>query len=132
MKDKWKDVRFYKVKNPTNEFICALCTAPRQTFYHKNLTRTHYIQIALISLITSWLLFDVMKEKVVFLTFIIWTLFEVVNKLLYRKEIPCPYCGFDATWYKRDVKVARRKVEDYWKKYQTVSTQNSPQKSKAA
>ena len=29
-------------------------------------------------------------------------------------ELPCPHCGFDATWYKRDVKVARRQVLDFW------------------
>lgn len=39
---------------------------------------------------------------------------EIANKMLYRKEIPCPYCGFDATWYRRDVTVANQKVKDYW------------------
>lgn len=45
----------------------------------------------------------------------LWIAFEVVNKILYRKGIPCPYCGFDATWYRRDVKIAHQKVRDYWK-----------------
>lgn len=45
----------------------------------------------------------------------VWMSFELINKMLYRKDIPCPYCGFDATWYRRDVKIAHKKVQEYWK-----------------
>ena len=50
----------------------------------------------------------------------------MINKLLYRKEIACPYCGFDATWYRRDVKKANELVKDFWlKNYPTLV--NPPQ-----
>lgn len=109
-----KSARFYKVKNPTKSFLCALCTAPRQMKYSKNLSIKNYIQITLLCAALSWALFPVMGLKSIYLMFVVWPIVEVANKLLYRKEIPCPYCGFDATWYRRDVKVAKRKVEDFW------------------
>ena len=41
------------------------------------------------------------------------------------KQISCPHCGFDATWYKRDVKVARQLVKDFWVQKQGLDAQNS-------
>ena len=82
--------------------------------YGKNLDRIHFIQITVLSAALIWFLFPFMKEKSFFLFFIVWGSFEVINKMLYRKEIPCPYCGFDATWYRRDVRVANQKVKEYW------------------
>jgi hypothetical protein len=46
---------------------------------------------------------------------IIWGLFESIHKSLYRKDLKCPYCGFDPKWYKKDVKLARQKVEEFLK-----------------
>ena len=60
---------------------------------------------------------------------IVWGLFEGIHKLQFRKEIPCPYCGFDATWYKRDVKMARKAVKEFWAEeaIQPVHVEDSPQ-----
>ena len=98
-----KSARFYKVKNPRKHFLCALCRAPRQMKYSKNLNWKNYLQLTILTAFISTLLYPFMGPIV-----------EMTNKLLYRKEIPCPYCGFDATWYRRDVKVAKRKVESFW------------------
>ncbi len=106
--------RFYRVKNPRKNFLCALCSAPRQMKYSKNLTAKNFIQIGVLSASVSWLCFPVMGVKSFLLVFPVWMLIEIVNKMLYRKEIPCPYCGFDATWYRRDVTVANQKVKDFW------------------
>lgn len=46
---------------------------------------------------------------------IIWASFESIHKSLYRKDLMCPYCGFDPKWYKKDVKFARQKVEKFLK-----------------
>lgn len=108
--------RFYKVKNPKKKFICALCTAPRQLKYTKNLSGINYLQIILVSIALSWIMFPLMGVKSLCLIFPVWMLVEIGNKLLYRKNIPCPYCGFDATWYRRDVKVANKMVKDFWQK----------------
>lgn len=109
-----KDKRFYKVKNPQREFFCALCRAPRQMKYGRNLQGRHFLQIVLLSIIASWLLFPWFKEKSLISFFFVWIVYELVHKFLYRRELPCPYCGFDATWYRRDVNVAKRLVEEFW------------------
>lgn len=108
--------RFYKVKKPRSSFLCALCSAPRQMKYSKNLSLKNYFQLTLLAVSLSWLCFPLMGFKSLFWVWIIWPAAEMVNKLLYRKEIPCPYCGFDATWYRRDVRIARKKVEEFWAK----------------
>jgi hypothetical protein len=71
-------------------------------------------QILLISSIAMLIGYPFWGVKVAVVIPIIWGLFEAAHKLLFRKEIPCPYCGFDATWYKRDVKLARKAVKEFW------------------
>ena len=125
--DDLKNKRFFKVRNANRQFICALCEAPRQMKYKKNLSEINYIQIALISAALSWLLFPIMGAKSFTLVFILWPAFEIVNKMFYRKEIPCPYCGFDATWYRRDVNVAKKKVEEFWSEKLPSNTEEKPE-----
>lgn len=104
-----------QAKTPYTNYYCPLCRAERKFRYKSKLSVMNYVQIIFLSVLIGYLLFPVMKAKVVFMFFIVWMLFETINKFLFRKEIPCPDCGFDATWYKKDVKVARKKVEDFWK-----------------
>lgn len=106
--------RFYKVKNPKRKFICALCSAPREMRYTKELEGKNFLQIIALSAFASWALFPLMGVKSFFMIFPLWALVEIINKVLYRKEVPCPYCGFDAIWYRRDVSVANKKVKEYW------------------
>ena len=121
-----KNKRFFRVKKPSRHFICALCSAPRQMKYKKNLNEKNYIQITVLAVFLAWAFYPIMGLKSLCLVFILWPSFEVANKILYRKEIPCPYCGFDATWYRRDVKVAKQKVEEFWseKLPSTIDNQN--------
>lgn len=108
--------RFYRIKNPKRSFLCALCSAPRAMKYSKNLSFFNYIQITLVSVAVVAGMFPFFGVKAFFIIPAIWIGFEIGNKLLYRKEIPCPYCGFDATWYRRDVNFANSKVKEFWKK----------------
>jgi len=112
--NKWDKSQFYKVKQPTRKFICALCEAPREMRYKRNLSPKNYLQIFVLSAFLFWAFFPLMGAKGFFIAFILLPIFEVTNKFLYRKDIPCPYCGFDATWYRRDVKMAKQKVENFW------------------
>ncbi len=109
-----RNKKFFKVKNSQKDFLCALCKSPRQMRYSKNLSEIKYIQIILLSAFLSWSGYEYIGLKSLSAILIVWPVFELTNKLLYRKEIPCPYCGFDATWYRRDVKVAKKKVEEFW------------------
>lgn len=107
-------IQLVKVKNPKKEFLCALCSSPRQMRYSKNLSKANYLQILVSSAFSTWALFPLIGMSSLLSAPFIWMAFEVTNKFLYRKEITCPYCGFDATWYRRDVKLARKKVEEFW------------------
>ena len=106
--------KFYRVKKANREFLCALCSAPRQMRYSKYLSLQNYLQVALLTATLGYFLFPLMKAKVVFLFFPVWLVFELGNKLLYSRELPCPYCGFDPSWYRRDVTVAKKMVQNFW------------------
>jgi hypothetical protein len=106
--------KFYRVKSPKREFLCALCSAPRQMKHSKNLHFINYMQVLVLSAAFIWLCLPFMGAKSLFVFFPVWMAFEIGNKLLYRKELPCPYCGFDPTWYRRDVKVANKLIRDFW------------------
>lgn len=111
---KMDNARFFKMKKPSRNFLCALCSTPRQMKYKRNLSMTNYFQLTVLGGSLSYFLYPLFGAKTLFLTFIVWMVVEVANKILYRNELPCPHCGFDATWYRRDVKVARQKVETFW------------------
>ena len=61
-------------------------------------------------------MFPFMGAKAIVLSLPVWILFEFIHKLLYRRELTCPYCGFDPTWYRRDVNLAKSKVQEFWNK----------------
>jgi len=108
--------RSYKLKSPKLKFICPLCTSNREMKYQKCLSALNYVQIVLLTLVTTYFAFSAIGAKAILSFFMYWMVFEMVNKFLYRRELPCPHCGFDATWYKRDVKIAKKKVEEFWEK----------------
>ncbi len=127
-----QDSKLYKLKNPAIKFYCALCRSPREMLHRKNLTTKNYFQIVVLSVTLIWALFSLMGFKSLFLFFIIWSGFEFVNKLLYRKELPCPHCGFDPTWYKKDIKLTRKRVKEFFDNQQlnAASANNGTQGSK--
>ncbi|MFN8370884.1 MAG: hypothetical protein U0T83_09710 [Bacteriovoracaceae bacterium] len=115
--------RTYKVKNPAITFFCPLCRTERGMIYTPDLSPKNYAQIAIISVVVMSLFYPLMEVKVFFLAFVVWGIFEAVKKILFRREITCPHCGFDATWYKKDVRIAKRMVKSFW------DTQNASQPS---
>ena len=66
------------------------------------------------SIVLISITFPLMGAKTFFWPFVVWMFFEGIRKILFRREIPCPHCGFDATWYRKDVKVARQQVQEFW------------------
>ena len=122
--------RPYRYKNPAMEFFCPLCRSPRAMTSKPRLNGANYLQILLMTIVMSMLLYPFMEFWGVFSFFFIWGAFEASVRVNFRKDVPCPYCGFDASWYKRDVKVARRLVKEFWetkqleKNAQTQNTQN--------
>lgn len=96
---------------------CALCRSPRKMNYQRHLSPIHYLQMTLLTIVLTWLMFDWLEWKTLGSFFFIWATYEFARKLLYRRELKCTVCGFDPTWYKRDVRIARRHVEDYLREH---------------
>lgn len=112
--------RVFKAKSPQLCFFCPLCRSQRYFVYSSKLRPKHYRQLILSYLVLMYCLYPVMKERVFLLVFFLWIGMEMVRKMIHRKEIPCPHCGFDMTWYKRDVRVAKKLVQDFWKDHPKV------------
>lgn len=123
-----RDLRIYRLKNPASKYLCALCGTEREIKYKKGLSPWNYFQIGVITCFIAVLLSPWFGWKGVFLFPIIWGGFEISLKMLFRKDLPCPHCGFDPVWYCKDVKVARKKVENFWgKKDKTQDPQEKSQ-----
>ncbi|MBI2522123.1 MAG: hypothetical protein HYV97_17020 [Bdellovibrio sp.] len=110
------DVRTYKMKNAALDFYCPLCRMERQVSYRVNLSPLNYIQIIMLSFILVTLTFSRMEAFALIWPFLVWASFEITRRLLFKRDVPCPHCGFDATWYKKDVKMARKLVGEFWEK----------------
>jgi len=106
--------RIYKYKNPAKVFFCPLCRTERALTLSAKLSPKNYLQIFLTSLCLGGLLYPLMQVRSFFVFFIVWAVFELVVRTKVKKEVPCPHCGFDATLYKRDVRIARHAVKDFW------------------
>ncbi len=103
------------MKKTMRDCYCALCRSPRKLRYSRFLTKLHYGQILVLALVFTAAAFPLFGWKGVGSLPLIWALFESIHKSLYRKDLMCPYCGFDPKWYKKDVKFARQKVEEFLK-----------------
>lgn len=103
------------MKKSSKECFCALCRTPRKLRYSRHLSKMNYIQIFVLTLVFTAATYPVLEWKGAMSLPIIWAFFESIHKSLYRKELSCPFCGFDPKWYKKDVKIARQKVENFLK-----------------
>ncbi|PIK13830.1 hypothetical protein [Halobacteriovorax sp. JY17] len=108
------EYRTYKHKNPKMEFFCPLCTTKRAFHSTPRLSAKNYFQLTLSSILAGAALYPLMGIRSYFVFFIFWALFEAAVRMNFRKEIPCPHCGFDASWYKKDVKMAKKIVHEFW------------------
>ena len=116
LKQRLGDIKFYKVKNPKKKFFCALCKSPRELRYQRTLSSRNHFQLTVLIVCLAWPSYEMLGPRSLFVLPIVYMIAEVANKILYRKNLPCPFCGFDATWYRRDVTVARKKVLDFMEK----------------
>ncbi len=119
--------RPFRYKKVAMQFFCPLCRTERAITTGHRLSILNYAQIILLTGLVTALSFPWAGFKGLAAFFPIWLGFESVRRMLFSKEVPCPHCGFDASWYKRDVKVARKRVEEFWAEQQghiePISTQ---------
>jgi hypothetical protein len=104
-----------KTKRKFQECFCALCSTPRRLKYSRNLSQIHYLQILMVTSLLTYGTYSWFGFKGAMTLPVVWIIFETIHKALYRKELSCPFCGFDPTWYKKDIKLARKRVEDFIK-----------------
>ncbi len=102
-------------KSHTRDCFCALCRTPRKLRYTRSIQSRHYFQILVLTLVATASLSPWFAWKGVLSLPIIWIIFDSSYKSLYRKDLKCPFCGFDPAWYKKDVKFTRQKVEEFLK-----------------
>lgn len=103
------------MKKASKDCFCALCRSPRKLRYSRHLSGMNYLQIIILALGFTAITYPWLQWKGAMSLPVIWGLFESIHKSLYRKDLKCPYCGFDPKWYKQDVKLARQKVEEFLK-----------------
>ncbi|MEH0862094.1 hypothetical protein [Halobacteriovorax sp. DPLXC-1] len=106
--------RTYKFKKAHIEFFCPLCRTQRAVVTNPHLDAKNYLQIFMLTVVTTAILYPFMSFAGVFSFFLYWAGFEATLRLTFKKEIPCPHCGFDASWYKKDVRIAKAKVKEFW------------------
>ncbi|MBF0300055.1 MAG: hypothetical protein HQK51_15135 [Oligoflexia bacterium] len=129
------DKRIFRMKNPSLEFYCPLCRQKRYMKFRSRPSKKNYTQLLVASLFIIFIAFPYVKQKSWDYTFIIifilimWACYEMIIKIFYRKELPCPHCGFDMTWYRRDVRIAKKLVKDFW---HNKNQQTSPATSVAS
>lgn len=113
-----------ELKPAKREVFCALCRSPREIKTSPDLTMLNYLQIFFIAGLFTALTYSWINIKGILIAIPLWAGFEFVKKSLYRKELSCPKCGFDPTWYKRDVKMARAKVQSFFEGQKQTSSSN--------
>lgn len=115
--------RIYKKRNPVMRFYCPLCSTERYMSSRPRLAPKNYFQLVLTTVFVGLIAYPLMGFRSFYLFFVFWAGMELFVRLRFRKEIPCPHCGFDASWYKRDVKVARKFVDKFWEEKKTDQKQ---------
>lgn len=122
--------RVYKYKNKERNFFCPLCRTERNVTVSPKLTKKNLLQVTLTTIVLGAALYPFFGVESFVIFFAIWGAFELAVRSDYKKQVPCPHCGFDATWYKKDVKVARQKVAEFWAQKQTVNPSVSNEAAK--
>lgn len=102
-------------KKETRDCFCALCRSPRKLRYSRYLKPIHYVQILILAATLGAIVYPWLAWKGAVFLPVVWALFESIHKSLYRKDLRCNICGFDPAWYKKDVRIARQKVEEFLK-----------------
>jgi len=108
------ETRTYRFKKPAMQFFCPLCRTERAISMGHRLSVMNYLQITLVTLMITAALYEWVELRGLLSFFPLWMGFEGIRRMLFSRQVPCPHCGFDASWYKRDVKVARRLVGEFW------------------
>ena len=109
-----EDSRPYKLKKSVLDFLCPLCAVERQLSISHRIEKRHIVPIVVSGLYIFSLLYFWIGWSALVAFPLAFLGFEFARRSIYRKEIVCPHCGFDAVWYKKDVTVAKKLVHEFW------------------
>ncbi|MGE4232772.1 MAG: hypothetical protein AB7F43_05520 [Bacteriovoracia bacterium] len=96
------------------EFYCPICKIQRRSFYWPTPRKKHYVAIVVAGLFLWLVSWPWAGWKGVFLILPFWAFFEFFYRARARQSLICSQCGFDPYLYKFDVKLARKKVEEFF------------------
>jgi len=103
-----------QAKSRKQMVYCALCSHPRQQWVSSpHLSTRHHLQIIILAVFLGWSLFSIIGEVAYFLYPFCWMIVDFSRKIIFRKDMICPECGFDAVHYVRDVRKARGLVKKH-------------------
>ena len=108
------DFRPYKYTKSHEKFFCPLCTTERAFTIGHKISLKNFGQIIIATLFVSLLLYPFMGFESIYSFFAVWACFEIGLRLNFRKEIACPHCGFDASWYRKDIRIAKKLIDEFW------------------
>jgi hypothetical protein len=108
------DFRPYRYKKAHEKFFCPLCKTQRAFTIGHKISLKNFGQIIIATAFVSMILYPFMGFESIYSFFAIWACFEIGLRANFRKEISCPHCGFDASWYRKDIRIAKKLVDDFW------------------
>lgn len=98
-------------------FFCPNCKQHRQSALPRNpMNSRALLQVGLATaffMLMTWHWFHI-KGAVAFVP--IWAIYEAVYRVRVRARLSCPHCGFDPFLYVRNTQLARKEIENYWRK----------------
>jgi hypothetical protein len=107
---------FQYQRRPFWVFFCPICKSERRSFYWPSPRPRHYAMVAVAGAVLAGGVWPWTGFKGLFLALPLWAAFEFIYRAKARQSLVCPSCGFDPYLYKHDVKLARKKVEQFFEK----------------
>ncbi|MBU6376567.1 MAG: hypothetical protein KGQ59_11265 [Bdellovibrionales bacterium] len=109
----WSD---HATKRSLWRYYCPFCSVSRSLKAPPKPGMNHFFQILLTTLMATAVLWPWFGARGLFLILPFWMIFEISYRVRVRVELRCDQCGFDPTLYLADVALARKEMEDFWKK----------------
>lgn len=98
-------------------YLCPKCGIQRVISHHPNPgSFKNFLRIGILTAVfvwASWPWFE-WKGIVAFVPF--WVCFEVIYRLRTRRDLLCMNCGFDPLLFLQDATLAKKEMEEFWRK----------------
>lgn len=115
-------------------FYCPLCrTSRRLTFKPRGFSglaaTKHAAQVGLTAAFFTVITWSWFNWKGIISFIPIWIASEIIYRIKLRAALACPHCGFDPHLYTIDVNLARKEIENHFRKKFSEKSIPYPEKS---